>query len=308
MARSRTGGSSGLLSGKLGDVIYSITRNSDGSFRQQISANPEFRENPNTDAQARARCTMGTIERAMFTFSDFMGTGFEGVASGTLSVSEFSKVNYNAIKEYLDYMWDFDVEVDNYWNLPKKGQTQPRAGQFILSRGSLRNPTRWLRGYAPVGNPRFSVQTMPVEGHPSVASWLEANQLQIGEQLVFVFFEEGRTPSLSRACYFLFATEQNVNPNTLITRQNFKQLFTLKSNVGGSVTWDEDYNRLLYLFEDTQGFGFRGVSVDGIRRRRQVGDRLLYSTCELSAPVFEPVETWGWQTMKQVKKSWQNAE
>lgn len=308
MARSRTGGSSGLLSGKLGDVIYSITRNSDGSFRQQVSNYPESRENPNTDAQARARCTMATIERAMFTFADFMGTGFEGVQSGTISVSEFSRVNYNAIKEYLEYMWSFDVEVDNYWNLPKKSQTQPRAGQFILSRGSLRNPTRWARGYAQVGNPRFSVQTYPVPGSLSVRQWLEANQLLIGDQLVFIFFEEGRTPSLSRCCYFLFATEMNVNPNTIITRQNFRQLFTLKSNVGGSITWDDEGNQLRYLFEDTQGYGFRGVSVDGIRRRRQVGDRLLYSTCELSAPVYEPVSTWGWQTMRQVKSSWLNID
>ena len=68
---------------------------------------------------------MATIERAMFTFRDFMGTGWEDVPKGTLSVSAFSKYNYNEIKDFLEVMFDDDSNYEVMWNLPKKGQPQP---------------------------------------------------------------------------------------------------------------------------------------------------------------------------------------
>ncbi len=304
MARSRTGGTTSLLSGKLGDVIYSITRNPDGSFRQSISDNPVFRENPNTDEQARARCTMATIERAMFTFREFVASGWEGVDPGTNSVSEFSRYNYNAIKDYIEYYWDMPDEFELQFNLPKKGQTQPRGGCFRLSQGSLRLRKNWFRDYAPAGNPHFGVRTFPISGQLTVKEWLSWNGLDIGDQLVFAFFEEGATPSKAMACYFLFATNENVNPNTIVTRSNFKNLFVLKSNVGGSVTYDDSTNVVAYSFDDQQGFGLIGVSVDGVRLRRVVNGKTCYNTCDLFCPYYEPFETWHWQRLSTVKSSW----
>lgn len=307
MARSRVGGTSSLLSGKVGDVIYSITRNADGSFRQQISANPIIRENPNTDEQARARCTMGTIERAMFTFRDFIASGWEGVDRGTNSVSEFSRYNYNAIKEYIEFWWDVSGEPELQYNLPKKGQTQPRGGCFRLSQGSISLRRHWIRSYAPVGNPRFMVQSWEYPNPMTLAAWLDWNGMYIGDQLVFVFFEEGRTPSLAKACYFLVATDKFANPNTILTQSNFRSLLIMKSNVGGNITFNPDNNQLTYQFTDQQGLGLIGVSVDGVRLRREVNGKVLYNTCDLSAPYYDPVETWGWQRLSTVKSSWKNS-
>ena len=306
MARSRTGGSNGLLSGKLGDVIYSITRNGDGSFRQSISNNPSYRDNPNTDEQARARCTMATIERAMFTFRDFVSTGWEGIDAGTNSVSAFSRYNYNAIKDYVEYFWDMPEEFELQFNLPKKGQQQPRAGCYRLSQGSLKLRKSWHVDYALAGNPHYGVRSLAVDGQLTVKEWLEYNGLEIGDQLVFVFFEEGRTPSLARACYYIFATNANVNPNTIVRNNNFKSLFVLQSNVGGSVTFNEATNVVSYSFDDPQGLGFIGVSVDGVRLRRVIDGRIYYNNCDLFVSMHEPFETWHWQNLSQVKSSWIN--
>lgn len=304
MARSRTGGTTGLLSGKLGDVIYSITRNADGSFRQSLSSNPEIRTNPNTDDQARARCTMATIERAMFTFRDFVGTGWEGVEPGTLSVSEFSRYNYNAIKDYVEMFWDMGIEPEIQFNFPKKGQQQPRGGCYRLSQGTLKMRRNWLIDYAPEGNPHFGVRSWPKNGQLTVKDWLDWNGLEVGDQLVFVFFEEGRTPSLAKCCYYIFATNTNVNPNTIVTNSNFKQLFVLQSNVGGSIFFNAETNVISYSFDDAQGLGLIGVSVDGVRLRRVINGKIYYNTCDLFAGYYEPFETWHWQNLSQVKSSW----
>ena len=239
MARSRVGGSKALLSGKVGDVIYSITRNSDGTFRQQISANPDERINPNTDAQARARLTMATIERAMFTLRDFMGTGFEGVDRGTLSVSEFSRVNYNAIKEQIEFWWDDPEGYEESYNLPKKGQGQPRAGAFILSRGSLRADNALIVSGRGLSDPYFVVRTSNRSGGVTLQTWLAQNSMKIGDQRVKAIFMEGVTPSKTAVAYIIIATNLNANPNAILTHSNFRQHLILSSNVPLNISFND---------------------------------------------------------------------
>lgn len=304
MARSRVGGTRGLLSGKVGDVIYSITRNPDGTFRQQLASNPESRFNPNTDEQARARCTMATIERAMFTFLDFVATGWEGVPPGTLSVSEFSKVNYNAIKEYLAYMWDFDEEVDNYWDLPKKGQTQPRDGQFQLSRGSLRQGYGMRFTYGGLSSAYFMIQTREVIGQGTLADWLETNDMKKGEQFINIMFLQGNTPSKSFVAWVIIATEANANLNTVMTSRNFRNLLTLKANIPCNVVFDESTKVLSIAFTQGVAYQVKRVTSHTWRRRREVDGKLLYSSATMTPFSSDPVADYGWQSMRMVKTSW----
>lgn len=304
MARSRAGGTSALLSGKLGDVIYSITRNPDGSFRQSVSANPEERDNPNTFEQARARCTMATIERAMFTFRDFVASGWEGVERGTLSVSEFSRYNYNYLADFLKVMFDADDDFDVHWNLPKKGQTQPRAGDFRLSQGSLRIKKHWFLDQGGLNNPWFQVRSWPVLSEPTLGNWLSVNGLQIGDQLVFVQFMEGVTPSKAMVVYVIVATEKNANPNTIITNSNFRTLLTLKSNLPMNVVFNNQTKVLTVEFTQGQAYGLKCLSMDTVRLRREVNGKTLYNTADLFAESDDPVGDYGWQGMRAVRPSW----
>lgn len=304
MARSRIGGTNGLLSGKLGDVIYSITRNSDGSFRQQIGTNPVTRDNPNTFEQARARCTMATIERAMFTFRDFVTTGWEGVEKGTLSVSAFSQTNYNYLKDFLEVMFDDDSNYDVHWNLPKKGQTQPRGGNFILSQGSLRMRKQWFLDNYGGTTPWWGVRSWPMVAEPTLQNWLILNGLELGDQLVFVQFMEGLTPSKSMVTYAIVATEKTTNPNTIITNTNFRQLLTLKSNVPCNVTFDNTTKVLSIRFEQGANYDLRCLSCSTERLRREVNGKLFYNNAELSLWSDDPVHDYGWQGMRAVRPSW----
>lgn len=304
MARGRLGGTTALLSGKLGDVIYQITRNSDGSFRQSIQDNPESRFNPNTFDQARARCTMATIERAMFTFRDFVSTGWEGVERGTLSVSAFSRYNYDYLADFLKVMFDDDSNYDVHWNLPKKGQTQPRAGDFRISQGSLKLRKMWFFGHGGLDNPYFYVASWPVVSEPTLQNWLSVNGLELGDQLVFVQFLEGVTPSKAMVIYIIVATEKNVNPNTIITNGNFRNLLTLKSNMPMNVVFDNSTKQLTIEFVQGAAYGLKCLSMDTVRLRREVNGKLLYNTADLFAESEDPVSDYGWQGMRTVRPSW----
>lgn len=305
MARSRVGGSTAKLSGKVGDIIYSITRNPDGSFRQVISANPEERFNPNTDAQARARMTMAMIERAMFTYRDFMGTGFEGVDLGTNNVSKFSEINYNTIKYDIETYWDVEDWPDWNYDFPRKGQTAPKDGCFIISQGSLRSNLHFWP-YGTYGDRReFGFDTLAIGNEPTVADFLTANGLRPGMQYVAIFFCQGTTPSKSFVAWLMIWTEENVNQSVRLNNNNWRNYIKTNSNVLANAYFTTSTGQLTMKCDQLSAYSIQRTGCFGHRLRVREKGRFLYNTCEMQfATATTPQEDWGWKTLWQVKNSW----
>lgn len=305
MARSRVGGTSGMLSGRVGDVIYSITRNADGSFRQQAAFNDGIRENPNTDAQARARLTMATVERAMFTFRDFMGTGFEGVALGTNSVSKFSEVNYNAMKYEIDEYWDEPEWPDYNYDFPRKGQGTPKDGCFIISQGSLGyNNYIHLQG-ANADRDWFGVETQDLEQPVTVRKFLGRNGLKPGMQFVGIFYCEGVTPSKSFVAWLMFWTDETVNLDAILTSSNWRNYIHTNSNVLMNAYMVNNTGKLWLRCENIAQYQISRTGCTGKRLRIRDGNIYRYSNCEMMWACFpDPQTAWGWKTVGDVKNSW----
>ena len=307
MARSRVGGTSGMLSGRVGDVIYSITRNADGSFRQQAAFNDGFRENPNTDAQARARLTMATIERAMFTYRDFMGTGFEGVALGTNNVSKFSEVNYNAMKYEIDEYWDDPEWPDYNYDFPRKGQTSPKDGCFIISQGSLRPNNYILTVPAAGGRDWFGVETLQIEPPFTVRKFLGRNGLKAGMQFVGIFFCQGTTPSKSFVAWLMMYTDEKVRLDDVLTSSNWRNYIRTNSNVLMNAYLVPETGKLWLRCENIASYGLTRTGCMGKRLRSRDGNIYRYNNCEMMWNAYPtPQEAWGWKTVGQVKNSWIN--
>lgn len=307
MARSRVGGTSGLLSGRVGDVIYSVTRNADGSFRQQAAFNDGIRENPNTDAQARARLTMATVERAMFTYRDFMGTGFEGVALGTNSVSKFSEVNYNAMKYEIDVYWDDPEWPDYNYDFPRKGQGTPKDGCFIISQGSLPyNNYIHLQG-ANADRDWFGVETLDLEQPVTVRKFLGRNGLKPGMQFVGIFYCEGNTPSKSFVAWLMFWTDETVNLDAILTSSNWRNYIHTNSNVLMNAYMVNNTGKLWLRCENIAQYQIKRTGCVGKRLRIRDGNIYRYSDCEMMWACFpDPQTAWGWKTVGQVKNTWIN--
>lgn len=305
MARSRVGGSKGLLSGKVGDVIYSITRNADGSLRQMIGANPESRFNPNTDAQACARMTMGMIERAMFTYHDFMGTGFEGVDPGTNSVSKFSEVNYNEIREEILQYWDMPDWTEWNYDFPKKGQTVPKDGMFIISQGSIRWDGLVYCVPATTSSRYFEVECLSRGVQPTVRHWLTSHNLKPGMQFVGIFFCEGTTPSKSFVAWIMLWTDENVRLDDVITASNWRNYIKTNSNVPLNSYFSDSDGSLHLRCERLDDLQVSRTGCTGRRIRIRDGAKFRYNNCMMQWVAFPtPQEAWGWKTLWDVKPSW----
>ena len=305
MARSRVGGSTAKLSGKVGDVIYSITRNPDGTFRQMVSANPEERFNPNTDAQARARMTMAMIERAMFTYRDFMGTGFENVDLGTNNVSKFSEINYNTVKYDIETYWDVEDWPDWNYDFPRKGQTVPKDGCFIISQGSLRtNLKLWPIG-ATDSRRWFGIESNVMVGDHTVRSFLELNGLEPGMQYVAIFFCQGNTPSRSFVAWLMLWTDETVNLNAELNSSNWRNYLKTNSNVITNSYFNNETGQLVHICDQLDAYSILRTGCFGQRLRIRKNNRFLYNTCEMQFVTYTtPQEDWGWKTLWDVKDSW----
>lgn len=305
MARSRVGGSTAKLSGKVGDVIYSITRNPDGTFRQMVSANPEERFNPNTDAQARARMTMAMIERAMFTYRDFMGTGFENVDLGTNNVSMFSELNYNTVKYDIEAYWDVEDWPDWNYDFPRKGQAVPKDGWFILSQGSLRNNMKMWPIGATDSRRWFGIESNVMVGDHKVGSFLDLNGLQPGMQYVAIFFCQGTTPSKSFVAWLMLWTDETVNLNAELNSSNWRNYLKTNSNVTTNSYFNNETGQLVHICDQLDAYSIQRTGCFGHRLRIRKNGRFLYNTCEMQDAAYpSPQEAWGWKTLWQVKNSW----
>lgn len=305
MARSRVGGTSGMLTGRVGDLIYSVTRNADGSFRQQAAFNDGIRENPNTDAQARARLTMATVERAMFTYRDFMGTGFEGVALGTNSVSKFSEVNYNAMKYEIDEYWDDPEWPDYNYDFPRKGQTSPKDGCFIISQGSLKSNDYILTQPASGGRDWFGIETQAIEPPFTVRKFLGRNGLKAGMQFVGIFFCQGTTPSKSFVAWLMFYTDESVRLDDVLTSSNWRNYIRTNSNVLLNAYLVPETGKLWLRCEKIASYGISRTGCMGKRLRIRDGNIYRYNNCEMMWACFpDPQTAWGWKTVGQVKNTW----
>ena len=305
MARSRVGGSSGMLSGRVGDVIFSITRNSDGSFRQQAAFNDGIRVNHNTDEQARARLTMATVERAMFTYRDFMGTGFEGVALGTNSVSKFSEMNYNAMKYEIDEYWDDPEWPDYNYDFPRKGQGTPKDGCFIISQGSLKYNDYILTQPASENRDWFGIETQAIVPPFTVRKFLGRNGLKPGMQFVGIFFCQGTTPSRSFVAWLMMYSDENVRLDDVLTSSNWRNYIRINSNVLVNAYLVPETGKLWLRCENISSYGIARTGCMGKRLRIRDGNIYRYSNCEMMWNVFPtPQEAWGWKTVGDVKSTW----
>lgn len=107
--------------GKVGNVIYYLTKNRAGRLEQTVKAYQPVVANPQSYAQALARVPIGPVQRVCSALLPLIQRGFEGTAYGEPSKSEF--LSYNL----------------KYFRGPfmTKGSVIVPPGPMLIAKGSL---------------------------------------------------------------------------------------------------------------------------------------------------------------------------
>lgn len=118
-------GLSSQFRGKVGNIIGYLAKNRAGRYEQIVKSYQPVVANPQSYAQALARVPVGPVQRVCSALLPIIQRGFEGIAYGEASKSEF--LSYNL----------------KYFRGPfmPKGTVMVPPGAMLISKGSLRSVT-----------------------------------------------------------------------------------------------------------------------------------------------------------------------
>lgn len=169
-------GLSSQFRGKVGNVIGYLTKNRAGKYEQTVKAYQPVVANPQSYAQALARVPVGPVQRICSALLPIVQRGFEGVAYGDPSKSEF--LSYNLKNFRGPFM--------------TKGTVMVPPGPVMISNGSLQPVTAraWTSDRL-IGLCQFSLAcpSFPLEATKGEIATLllgSNNYLSRGEQLTIV--------------------------------------------------------------------------------------------------------------------------
>lgn len=136
MARSNQGGTRGFLRGRVANDLYQVTKTANGRKLQLVRSVEESRVNNNTIMQAVARMQMALCMGCLKQFKEIVDHSWENTPYGQLSIARFVQLNIPLIQSDNRLNW----EGLGSFNMPRKGVSRVRFGEFIMAEGSLSMP------------------------------------------------------------------------------------------------------------------------------------------------------------------------
>lgn len=304
MARSRIGGTRGLLRGKVGDYIYQITRNINGEFVQKIYAGNQDPLNPSTDGQICARASMACIERAMFTYYDLIYNSFRNVPAGLMSLNRFSDLNYPNVRQQFDFYYQDADWKETPYDYPRKRNTMARGGAFTISQGNLNSNINMLYYGSKNPEPYFIIQTRVPQPHQTVLEWHRHHMLRIGDILDFAFFVDGTSPSYNFLGRIQMYCKQNQNPNQIITSSNFRTIFNINSNVLINSVYNNETGAFFILWQGSTQAHNKAVTLRTCKITRYKDGFYDFNNAELMPSDEVLFGDAGWNTPHDVFTNW----
>lgn len=184
MARGRLGGTKSKIRGKVGEDVYQMRRDPDGQLYQMVYSYTPNPANPNTEAQARARCIMGLIQRMWHWLPDIIKSAYADTPQGALSFQRFSHLNYSQVAA------DFDINFDggNEFDWQDKRQMHAPAGPWYLTNGTL-PPVTWDEAVFSLGwNNGLELAWNDLTSSQTYGDFLQCFSLQHGDTLILCLY------------------------------------------------------------------------------------------------------------------------
>lgn len=238
MARSNTGGTRGWLRGKVASDLYQVTQRADGRKVQLVRAVEESRVNNNTLEQALARMRMGLLMGALSDLKEIVDHSWQTIPYGQLSIAHFVKVNMQSVIADCKAHWSGE----NVYCYPTKGVKQMRIGEFVISSGTLPDPTMITQGV----NYRFS-QWYPFriiigKANPSFGDLKSALGLNAADYITMLM-EDGLDMASQGFIYQSFHftrlyLSQTMTDDTVLTNANVRDAFTYDGNTNFRLSID----------------------------------------------------------------------
>ena len=305
MAVGRVGGTRSKVSGKVGDDVYTVRRESNGSYSQVVSPLPETREDTLTPSGVRQRIRMSMIYKYMHVIPQIVTESFGDKMSKPLNLQEFVRQNIDYIMSLeesgsslaqLPYYYDYGDT--NLYPCPLRLSIGPARQEEFRGAGVQYSGGKWLMqqqmGSCPVGY--------------TIRQYLKHFNLVEDEVIVKLGFLLAADPTKNTLLVNRFILKPSLSLDTEITLENYASLYIPdEGNVFRIIARhpvDSD-NLILNMILNSDDVGdYPLYAADGIIKSQLINGLWERSTSHLS--VFG---TTGWmsqyrKTLEDVWDSW----
>lgn len=247
MARSNIGGTRGFLRGRVANDLYQVTRDEAGKRIQLVRSVEVSRINNNTMPQAMARMQMALCMGSLAQFKEIVDHSFEGFPYGQLSIAHFVHLNIPLIQNDCKNHWS-DMFLFNY---PEKGVSVPKAGSWIMAEGTLVMPNFITCHSTSVYGGNSGVQLAFDMATLTKGDMKQKLGLADNDYITHLCFAEGVIESFNKLCFLRLYLNPAFDDSTVITAQNYQDVFTYSSNAPYRSSFDASTGTFFFYFDQS---------------------------------------------------------
>lgn len=295
MAVSRVGGTKGMLSGQVGNTIYQIKNNGDGTFTQIAYTKGERTETTFSPKLQAQRMCMGMVESLMKQLKPLIGISFQAGTNKTKSCNAFSAANLRLVqRDCMEHWYEgnkfvFPYQYKGYPDFSELG------GLYMISSGSLQKnlyddlifdsyaPANW-RDLPYADSALWGLKFNVRVGVDTLEQFRQAHKMTILDKICFAGFktwisyepdpEDPKT--LSKHDYFIASFNRSFPSNVVLTPDVLVDLFQFKTNAAPAVYISRDNDAICvgccldFQHADESYFYWTGFSESHLTGKKQI--------------------------------------
>lgn len=250
MASGRVGGTRSKISGQVGDVVYQIRRNPNGSYSQVINAKGTYTETETTPRLQAQRMVTSMVESMMRDLKPVGRISMQSGANKSKSLNAFSHYNLLRVAQDCKTNW----YGNNQFVYPKHSRfdmnVQDLGGPYMISSGTLQfelfdslyhtnNPQQYMKGEFTSRNEFFGVKFLTPSGVQNFGQLLRHWHMTRLDAVVFCglrYYSEAPNPEEEavdylKHNYLILTPNPAIRDEELITDDLLAQAFLIDSSL-----------------------------------------------------------------------------
>ena len=229
MATGRVGGTRSKISGKVGDDVYTVRREGDGSYDQVVAPMPESREDTLTPEVVEQRMIMSICYRYMKAIPFVLNSAFKSNETKSLNLQEFVRINVPILRKKMKELnplvnpiYYYQYGDENIYPAPVKigGYGSIVVQSLAVMHGYIEG--EWYNEF----------QFGAIMPGWSVGYWIKHTWHEIGDVILMLVQMVDDDPSRNNIYFCRFIVNPKIPLTTSITDANFLDIFDIESQVG----------------------------------------------------------------------------
>ena len=295
MASGRVGGTKAKVSGLIGDAVYKVVRNPDGTYSQVVNIKGQQTITNTSPALQVQRMVTAMVESLMKDLRPIARISMQAYANKSKSLNGFSSLNINLVNQDVRAHW----YGGNRFVYPKHGRddvnVRDLGGHYLISAGTLlynlfdekvfdpiprAHFINFPAGYDSIYGVRFNIPNEVL----TIGDFLRAHRATRLDSIVFCGFRDWFTYDQQneepvehiKHQYFILSVNVEVPDDAPFTDDNVDKMFVVNASAPVTLVWANDHKSFVVGFpcdldgKDDQFYYWAAFSISYADGRKKI--------------------------------------